>query len=95
MMNLTAHDIPMSLMFQYFLEPVSAARMNELFEDCGDLYKNHYASYILDQRYMAELLTCIKLQLQAKTREIMGMPEIIHQPTIQDPQMMNGDNEDE
>ena len=39
--------------------------------DNGDIYKTHYACYILDQRYSAGVLTNIKLKLQAKTQEAM------------------------
>ena len=44
-------------------------RLGMILSDKGDIYKNYYASYLQDQRYMAELLTCIKLKLQSKTQE--------------------------
>ena len=37
--------------------------------DLGDLYKYYYASFVLDPKSKADMLTCIKLALQAKTQE--------------------------
>jgi hypothetical protein len=35
--------------------------------DCGDIYKNHYASYITNPQTTAGVLTNVKLNLQAIT----------------------------
>lgn len=67
--DMTAHDITLEMMLQYFLDQNSASRLNFLLQDNINIYKNHYASYILDQRYSAGVLTNIKLKLQARTQE--------------------------
>lgn len=67
-LNMTTYDIPLNVLFSYFFDSSYSDRMSQLFEDTGDIYKNHYAIYLLDQRYMADVLTVIKLELQAATQ---------------------------
>ena len=67
--NMATYDIPFSVLINYFVDNITANRINSLFSDNNDIFKNHYASYILDQRYMAGLLTNIKLTLQSRTLE--------------------------
>lgn len=69
--NMAGYDIPLQILLNYFLDPSSAMRIGSLLQDVGDIYKTHYASYILDQRYSAGVLTNIKLKLQARTQEVM------------------------
>lgn len=78
-MNMTTYDIPFQVLITYFTDPNTAARISELFIDTGDIYKNHYAVYLLDQRYMADLLTCIKLRLQRRTQESLSVNNTIPQ----------------
>lgn len=68
-MNMTTYDITLDDLINYFLPPNMAVRMNELLDDSGDIYKNYYAVYLQDQRYMADVLTVIKLELQSKTQK--------------------------
>ena len=68
-MNMGSYDIPLESLLLSFTDPVTAARLSSILSDKGDIYKNYYAIYLTDQRYMAELLTCIKLKLQSKTQE--------------------------
>ena len=67
--NMASYDISLDMLFSYFVDPATASRLSELIDDRGDIYKNYYAAYLTDQRYMADLLTCIKLKLQARTQE--------------------------
>lgn len=69
--NMAGYDIPLQVLLNYFLDPSSAMRLGSLLQDTGDIYKKHYACYILDQRYSAGVLTNIKLKLQARTQEAM------------------------
>jgi hypothetical protein len=62
-------DIPLENLLYHFLDRNSAYRLSSLLQDNCDIYKTHYASYILDQRYSAGVLTNIKLKLQARTQE--------------------------
>jgi hypothetical protein len=62
-------DIPLELLLQLFTDNSTASRLSQLLEDRGDIYKNYYTIYLKDQRYMAEMLTCIKLRLQAATQQ--------------------------
>ncbi len=68
-LNTASYDIPLDTLLTFFVDPNSAVRLGMLLSDRGDIYKNYYAIYLQDQRYMAELLTCIKLKLQARTQE--------------------------
>lgn len=67
-LNMTTYDVPLNTLLSYFLDPTYAARMSQLLADKGDIYKNHYAIYLQDQRYMADVLTVIKLELQSATQ---------------------------
>ena len=69
--NMAGYDIPIQILLSYFLDYTTSSRLGSLFIDNGDIYKTHYACYILDQRYSAGVLTNIKLKLQAKTQEAM------------------------
>ena len=68
-MNMISYDIPLNTLLSYFVDQNTLYRLSMLLTDTGDIFKNHYAVYLQDQRYMAELLTCIKLKLQSKTQE--------------------------
>ena len=67
--NMASYDIPLELLLSYFLDPITSNRLGTMITDNGDIYKTHYASYILDQRYSAGILTNIKLKLQSRTQE--------------------------
>lgn len=69
--NMAAYDIQLHTLLSYFLDPISAQRLGSFLEDNGDIYKTHYAFFILDQRYSAGVLTNVKLSLQARTQEAM------------------------
>lgn len=68
--NMAAYDIPLQMLLQYFLGPKNGANMSMYLQDNGDIYKNHYASYILNPVTSAGVLTNVKLMLKAKTQEI-------------------------
>lgn len=68
-MNMITYDITLEQLLSFFLPQNIAPRMIELLQDNGDIYKNHYAIYLQDPRYVADLLTVIKLKMQAKTQE--------------------------
>ena len=68
-LNMVSYDISFETLLSYFADPYTCSELLSVLEDTGDIYKNFYASYLQDQRYMAQLLTCIKLKLQAKTQE--------------------------
>lgn len=68
--NMSAYDIPLDVLLRYFLDPKTAEQVNSYLEDCGDIYRNYYACYILDQRYAPGVLTNIKLSLQGRTKQI-------------------------
>lgn len=68
--NMAAYDISLYDLLNYFLDPFTAQKIGSVLIDNNDIYKNHYASYIMDQRYCAGVLTNIKLNLQSKTQEV-------------------------
>lgn len=65
--NMASYDIPIDQMFRYIFDQNTSDRLNNLFSDLGDFYKNHFASYIMDPKSTAGLLTNIKLTLQSTT----------------------------
>lgn len=67
--NMAAYDIEFPNLLVYLSDPNTAASLSSLFSDNGDIYKNYYASYILNPEYTAGVLTNIKLLLQQKTIE--------------------------
>ena len=66
---MAAYDIEFPNLLVYLSDPNTAASLSSLFSDNGDIYKNYYASYILNPEYTAGVLTNIKLLLQQKTIE--------------------------
>ena len=62
--NIAGYDISLSTLLNYFFEPQIASYLNSIIEDTGDIYKYHYASYIMSG---PEIITRIKLELQART----------------------------
>lgn len=70
-MNMAAYDISLETLLDFFLDPMGSLRLKQLLSDNGDIFKNYYAIYLQDQRYMADLLTSIKLRLQARTQEVI------------------------
>lgn len=71
--NMAGYDISLHTLLNYFLDANSAARLGSMLADNGDIYKYHYASYILDQRYTANIMTNIKLKLQSRTQEAINL----------------------
>lgn len=69
MYDIAGHDITLPQLLNFFVDKVVADRLNTLIVDAGNIYKVHYACYILDQRFSASVLTNIKLKLQARTQE--------------------------
>lgn len=68
-LNMTTYDISIGTLLSYFVDQSTAFTLSQLLVDTGDIYKNYYAAFLRDDRYMSQLLTCIKLQLQARTQE--------------------------
>ena len=66
-MNMPGFDIPLNILLSYLCDPATYNRLSILLEDKGDIYKNHYASYITDPKTTAEMITSIKLNLQSAT----------------------------
>lgn len=75
-LNMVTYDIDLNSLLTYFLDPTTANSLSQLLTDTGDIYKNYYAVFLLDDRYMASLLTCIKLQLQSRTQESYNVMNI-------------------
>ena len=76
-LNMSNYDIPLSELLKYFLDAPAYAKINECIQDNGDIYKNHFAIYLQDNRYMSQLLTCIKLRLQYKTQEAFDITSMV------------------
>lgn len=65
--NMAAYDISFDQILRYISDPKTASILLQYLEPIGDVYKNNYASYILNPATSADLLTAIKLQVQANT----------------------------
>ena len=74
--NMAAYDIPLNVLLNYFCVPEVATRLSEILADNGNIYKNYYANFILDQGSGSEILTCVKLNLQSKVQQLLGGPQI-------------------
>ena len=85
-LNMYSYDIPLDALFGFFVDPNTAMRLSQILSDRGDIYRNYYAIYLSDQRYMAELLTAIKLRLQTKTQEAYDINKNLDLPTPPMPQ---------
>lgn len=68
-LNTAAYDISMYDLLSFFTDQQTSAKLCTYLADKGDIYKNYYAVYLLDDRYMPELVTSIKLKLQRTTQE--------------------------
>lgn len=76
-LNITTYDVSIETLLSYFVDPNTAHTLSLLLVDTGDLYKNYYAIYLQDQRYMAQLLTRIKLELQSRTQESFNVMDTV------------------
>lgn len=65
--NLAAYDIDFPTILRYTTDPNTAILLSNLLEPIGDVYKNNYASYIMDPNTSSQLITAIKLKVQATT----------------------------
>lgn len=72
-LNTASYDISLENLLYFFTDQNTATRLCQYLSDKGDIYKNYYAIYLKDERYMAELLTSIKLKLQSKTQEAIDI----------------------
>ena len=72
-LQMPAFDISLEILLQYFCDPMTFSRLNSLLVDKGDIYKNHYASYIANPKTTAEMITAIKLELQSLTYEVRNL----------------------
>ena len=70
-------DIPFVDLVAYLSDQKTADFISTYVEDTGDIYKNHFAIYLQDNRYMSQLLTCIKLRLQYKTQEAFDITSMV------------------
>lgn len=68
--NMASYDIPLDQLLAIITNQETAITLSNNLIDLGDIYKNYYASFILDPKTKADMLTCIKLALQAKTQEV-------------------------
>lgn len=68
-LNTASYDISLEDLLSFFTDANTRDVLIRLLDDRGDIYKNYYACYLRDERYMAEVLTSIKLKLQSKTQE--------------------------
>lgn len=66
--NMASYDITLDELFSYFFDPNTASYYSNILEDIGgDIYRTHYAYYITNHNTYADIVTTIKLKLQART----------------------------
>jgi hypothetical protein len=63
--NMAGYDIKLDDLIHFFVDPSISDYINSLLVDNEDIYKNHYASLILNPLYSAGILTRVKLNLQS------------------------------
>ena len=76
--NMSSYDIPFYTLLQYITDPNTAAMLANYIVDLGDIYKNHFAVFVLNPNTKATVLTSVKLLLQEKTITdvIVGMKAV-------------------
>lgn len=68
--SMTAYDITIDQMIKYFApDPNMADWINSLIIDNGNIYKNHYCIYILNESTASNVFTEVKFALQRNTQE--------------------------
>lgn len=66
-LNMASYDISLTELLSYITDYNTTAMITKYVVDVGDIYKNHFASYIIDKNTMSGILTSVKLQLQGVT----------------------------
>ncbi len=67
--GIAAHDIPLPVLLNYLVDKPTADYLSSILIDTGDIYKYHYASYILDNNTRADLFTAIKFDMQNRASD--------------------------
>lgn len=62
--NIVAHDIPFNVLMSYLVDKDTANYLSNIIQDNGDIYKYHYASYIMDPITRPDVFTAIKFEMQ-------------------------------
>lgn len=62
---ITSIDIPFNTLMTYLTDQKYAAYLSSILQDNGDIYKNHFASYLLNPITKPDMFTNIKLNIQA------------------------------
>lgn len=63
-------DIPFVQLMSYLSDDNTANLIGTFINDCGDIYKYFYASFILDPSTRTDMITSIKLAIVKKTTEV-------------------------
>lgn len=64
--NIAGYDVSLNTLLKYFFIGPIAENLSSILEDRGDIYKNYYTYYIKSDN-APELITRVKLELQART----------------------------
>lgn len=67
--SITAHDIPFDVLLTYLSDRETAQYITSIIQDKGDIYKYHYASYIIDSTTRPDLFTAIKFEMQNRASD--------------------------
>jgi len=65
--NMSSYDIPFTELLKYLTDYNTAAKISQYIVDNGDIYKYHFASYVMNPDTMSGILTSVKLALQSET----------------------------
>ena len=71
--TLTTMDIPMFQLLTYLSDQQISEFICNYITDNGDIYKNHYACYILDPSTRPDILTAIRMKFVAMTAQVEAM----------------------
>lgn len=63
--SVSAHDIPFNVLIYYLTDRPTADYLVSLLQDNNDIYKYHYASYIINPITRPDLFTAIKFEMQS------------------------------
>lgn len=80
--TLTTMDIPFHLLLGYLSDPQITEFITNFIADNGDIYKNHYACYILDPSTKPDIITAIRMKFVSMTAQVEAMFNPLTNPYI-------------
>ena len=78
----TSLPISFNKLMETLSDPNTAAFISTYITDINDIYKNHYAVYIMDQNTRTDVITTIKIRFMTITQQNMNISAGVNNPYI-------------